>query len=123
MERIDLHLDEELKKDWENFVDEQPGNPSLSQIIRVGTADYIARKRGETGVQPQGSSVDIQPLLDRLNDIEESIRVMNRSIIDEDTIAAVIEDAYWSQRYIEKDNEFVTGNEYEPNNGGDDASN
>jgi metal-responsive CopG/Arc/MetJ family transcriptional regulator len=123
MERIDLHLDEELKKDWENFVDEQPGNPSLSQIIRVGTADYIARKRGETGVQPQGSSVDIQPLLDRLNDIEESIRVMNRSIIDEDTIAAVIEDAYWSQRYIEKDNKFVTGNEYEPNNGGDDASN
>ena len=97
-EQVAVWLTPETKAEWARYVEESPEHSSLSSMIRTLVAREInTESGGSERPNPRGEAVDVgstdlTPIMDRLDEIDESIaRVDQRTTAFDKDLASIRE--------------------------------
>jgi len=92
MARIEVRVNEDTKSEWETYVEERPGIPSLSALVRIGVTDYIVEDSGEFEVEEQ--LIEQQSdLIDAVGTVERQLGKTRADIIEEEEIVGLLNSA------------------------------
>ena len=112
MARIEVRVNQDTKGEWEKYVEERPGIPSLSALVRMGVTEYIVEESGEYEVEEMLIEQN-SDLIEAVETVERQVGKTRADIIEEDEIVGLLNSAlsaYFAPIY-EDSGEFRTAGE------------
>lgn len=94
-ERVRLEVDAGLKRDWNEHVEQSDSLNSLSELIRLSVAQYIADEESENdgSLEAQEDILrSIEEVRKDIDDLTDKVRVVKQNQFGEDEVRAMIDE-------------------------------